>query len=52
MVANHKIADQFIKNLKSNPNKVHDLTGEMKRSLKNRDWKKVSNQNTQNHMHH
>ena len=33
MVANHKIADQFIQNLKSNPNKVHDLTGEMKRSL-------------------
>ena len=34
MVANHKIADRFIQNLKSNPNKVHDLTGEMKRSLK------------------
>ena len=34
MVANHKIADQFIQNLKSNPNKLHDLTGEMKRSLK------------------
>ena len=34
MVANHKIADQFIQNLKSNPNKVHDLTGGMKRSLK------------------
>ena len=33
MVANHKIADQFIQNLKSNPNKVHDLTGEMKISL-------------------
>ena len=25
MVANHIIADQFIQNLKSNPNKVHDL---------------------------
>ena len=34
MVANHKIADQFIQNIKSNPNKVHYLTGEMKRSLK------------------
>ena len=34
MVANHKITDQFIQNLKSNPNKVHELTGEMKRSLK------------------
>ena len=32
MVANQKIADQFIQNLKSNPNKVHDLTGEMKKS--------------------
>ena len=31
MVANHKIADQFIQNLKSNPNKVHDLPSEMKR---------------------
>ena len=34
MVSNHKITDQFIQNLKSNPNKVHDLTGEMKRSIK------------------
>ena len=30
MVANHIIADQFIHNLKSNPNKVHDLPSEMK----------------------
>ena len=43
MVANHKITDQFIQNPRSNPNKVHDLTGEMKRPLKNRDCKKVSN---------
>ena len=43
MVANHKIADQLIQNIKSNPNKVYDLTGEMKKSLKNRDWKQVSN---------
>ena len=43
MVANQEITDQFIQNLKSNPNKVHDLTGEMKKSfLKNRDWKQVS----------
>ena len=34
MVANHKIADHLIQNLKSNPNKVHDLPSEMKRSLK------------------
>ena len=42
IVANQEITDQFIQNLKSNPNKVHDLTGEMKKSLKNRDWKKLS----------
>ena len=34
MVANHIIADQFIQNIKINPNKVHDLPSEMKRSLK------------------
>ena len=34
MVANKEITDQFIQNIKSNPNKVHDLTGEMKKSLK------------------
>ena len=34
MVANQEIIDQFIQNLKSNPNKVHDLTGEMKKSFK------------------
>ena len=33
MVANHIIAYQSIQNLKSNPNKVHDLPSEMKRSL-------------------
>ena len=33
MVDNKEIADQFIQNLKSNPNKVHDLTGEMKKSF-------------------
>ena len=52
MVANHKITDQFIHNLKSNPNKVHELTGEMKRSLKNRDRKMYQTANTQNHTHH
>ena len=31
MVDNKEITDQFIHNLKSNPNKVHDLTGEMKK---------------------
>ena len=34
MVANQKITDQFIQNLKGNPNKVHELTGEMKKSFK------------------
>ena len=43
MVANHIIADQFIQNLKSNPNKVHELPSEMKISLKNGDRKKLSN---------
>ena len=41
MVAKHKIADQFIQNLKSNPNKVHDLTGEMKISLKKQRLEKI-----------
>ena len=27
MVANQEIKNQFIQNLKSNPNKLHDLTG-------------------------
>ena len=34
MVANQEITDQFIHNLKINPNKVNDLTGEMKKSFK------------------
>ena len=34
MVANKEIIDRFIQNLKINPNKVHDLIGEMKKSLK------------------
>ena len=42
MVANQEITARFIQNLKSNPNKVHDLTGKMKKSFKNRDWKQVS----------
>ena len=33
MVANQEITDQFIQNIKSNPNKFHDLTGEMNKSL-------------------
>ena len=33
MVASQEITDQFIQNLKRNPNRVHDLTGEMKKSL-------------------
>ena len=43
IVANQEITDQFIQNLKINPNEVHDWTGEMKKSFKNRDWKQVSN---------
>ena len=31
MVDNKEIIDQFIHNLKSKPNKVHNLTGEMKK---------------------
>ena len=34
MVVNEKHTNQFIQNLKSNPNKVHDMTREIKRSLK------------------
>ena len=34
MVANQEITDPFIQNIKSNPNKVHDLAGNMKKSLK------------------
>ena len=33
IVPNQEITDQFIQNIKSNPNKVHDLTGEMKKSF-------------------
>ena len=33
MVANQEITDQFIQNLKSYTNKVHNLTGEIKKSF-------------------
>ena len=33
MVDNKEITNQFIQNLKSNPKKVHNLTGEMKKSF-------------------
>ena len=33
MVANQEITDQFIQNLKINPNKVRDFTGETKKSF-------------------
>ena len=53
MVANQEITDQFIQNLKSNPNKVHDLTGDMKKSLKKTEiGNKYQTTNTQNHTHH
>ena len=42
MVANQEITYQFIQNLKINPDKVHNLTGEMKKSFKNRDCKQIS----------
>ena len=41
MVHNKEITYQFIHNLKRKPNKVHNLTGEMKKSFKNRDWKQI-----------
>ena len=41
MVSNHKITDQFIQDLKSNLNKVHDLTGEMMISLKKHRLEKI-----------
>ena len=41
MVANHIIADQSIQNLKSNPNKFHDLMSEKKRSLKKQRVKNI-----------
>ena len=34
MVENEEIKDQFIQNLKRTPNKVHHLTGAMKKSFK------------------
>ena len=33
MVDNEEITDQFIQNIKRKPNKVHNLTGEMKKSF-------------------
>ena len=42
MVYNKEITDQFIQNLKRKLNKVHHLTGVMKKSFKNRDWKQIS----------
>ena len=42
MVDNKEITYQFSQNLKIIPNKVHYLTGVMKKSLKNRDWKQIS----------
>ena len=41
MVDKKEITDQFIQNLKITLNKVHNLTGEMKKSLKNIDWKQI-----------
>ena len=52
MVANQEITDQFIQNLKINLNKVHNLTGEMKKYFKNRDWKLVSIHKYTNLTHH
>ena len=53
MVANHIIADQFIRNLKSNPNKVHDLPSEIEEITEKTDIiKNYQTENTQNHSHH
>ena len=42
MFDNKEMIGQFIQNLKITPNKVHNLTGVMKKSFKNRDWKQAS----------
>ena len=42
MLDNEEITDQFIPNLNRIPNKVHHLTGLMKKSFKNKDWKQTS----------
>ena len=53
MVDNEEITDQFIQNTKRIPNKVHHLTGAMKKSLKKTDiGNKFESPNTQNLMHH
>ena len=53
MVANQETTDQFIQNIKINPNKVHDLTGEMKKSFKKTEiGKNYPYTNTQNLTHH
>ena len=53
MFANHIIADQFIQNLKRNPNKFHELPIEMMRSLKKKEiGKEYQTVNTQNQTHH
>ena len=53
MVDNEEITDQFIQNLKRIPNKVHHLTGVMKKSFKKqRLEKKYQSPNTQNLTHH
>ena len=52
MVANQEITDHFIQNLKSNPNKVHDLTDEMKKSFKKSEiGNKYPSTNTKNITH-
>ena len=53
MVYNEEITDQFIQNLKITPNKVHHLTGAMKKSfLKTAIGNKFESPNTQNLTHH
>ena len=47
MIDNEEITDQFIQNLRRIPNKVHHLTGVMKKSLKNQ--RLGTNINTQIH---
>ena len=53
MVDNKEITDQFTQNLKRIPNKVHHLTGAMKKLFKKMEiGNKFQSPNTQNITHH
>ena len=52
MVSNQENTDQFIQNIKSNPNMVHDLTGEIKKWFLKKIRNKYPSTNTKNLTHH